>query len=61
MSGIVRSIRFDAADYSVEQGAVKKEVISGLHPPVLWSRQPCGSLNRSPCSKGHVGISALVK
>jgi hypothetical protein len=28
MSGIVRSIRFDAADYSVEQGAVKKEVIS---------------------------------
>ena len=35
MSGIVRSIRFDAADYSVEQGAVKKEVISGLHLYVL--------------------------
>jgi hypothetical protein len=24
MSGIVRSIRFSAADYNVEQGAVKK-------------------------------------
>ena len=33
MSGIiVRSIRFDAADHSVEQGSVKPEVVSGLHP-----------------------------
>jgi hypothetical protein len=31
MSDIVRSIRFDAADYSVEQGSVKQEMIPGLH------------------------------
>jgi hypothetical protein len=37
MSGIVRSIRFNAADYSVEQGAVKQEVISGYTPHVDWS------------------------
>jgi hypothetical protein len=39
MSGVSASIRFDAADYSAEQGAVKKEVISGLHPT-------CGSEQR---------------
>ncbi len=44
MSGIVRSIRFDAADYSVEQGVVKKEVISRLHPTGPLEHLPANRL-----------------
>jgi hypothetical protein len=37
MSGIVR--------YSVEQGSVKQEVISGYTSPVIRSRLSCGAMS----------------
>jgi hypothetical protein len=54
MSGIVRSIRFAAADYSVEQGAVKKgsdlRPTPAHTPPVDRSMDSRGDANVAACS-----------